>query len=76
MTVAGWQLNLMPKITEETTLAELLDNPKAREIMAKYSLPCLGCPYAQSEMDKLKIGEICKMYNIDTKELLKELNKV
>lgn len=65
----------MAKFNEETTLAELLANPKAIEIMAKYNLPCLSCPYAQFEMENLKIGEICKMYNIDIKALLTELSQ-
>jgi len=66
----------MPKITKDTTLAELLDKPEAEKILAKYNLPCLGCPFAKFEMENLKIGEVCKMYNIDLKNLLKELNKI
>ncbi len=64
------------KITKDASLAKLLANPKAKEILVKYNLPCLGCPYAQFEMDKLKISDVCKMYNIDIEVLLKELNKV
>lgn len=66
----------MPKITKDTTLAELLDKPEAEKILAKYNLPCLGCPFAKFEMENLKIGEVCKMYDIDLKNLLKELNKI
>jgi hybrid cluster-associated redox disulfide protein len=66
----------MVKITKDTTLAEILKYPKAQAILAKYKLPCLGCPFAELEMDKLKLGEICKMYNINLKALLKELNEV
>lgn len=66
----------MPKIIKDTTLAELLDKPEAEKILAKYNLPCLGCPFAKFEMENLKIGEVCKMYNIDLKNLLKELNKI
>lgn len=66
----------MPKITKDTTLAEILKYPEAKKILAKYNLPCLGCPFAKFEMENLKIGEVCKMYNIDLKNLLKELNKV
>ncbi|TET84226.1 MAG: DUF1858 domain-containing protein [Candidatus Nealsonbacteria bacterium] len=66
----------MPKITKDTTLAELLDKPEAEKILAKYNLPCLGCPFAKFEMENLKIGEVCKMYNIDLKNLLKELNEI
>jgi len=66
----------MKKITENTTLAELLAKPKAREIMAKYNLPCLSCPFAQFETENLKIGEVCKTYGIDLKKLLKDLNGI
>jgi len=64
------------KITENTTLAEILENPELVEILAKYNLPCLGCPMAKFEMENLKIGEICQMYGIDIEKLLKELNRV
>ena len=66
----------MQKITKNTTLAELWDNPKAKEVLVKYNLPCLSCPFAQMEMGKLTIGDICKAYEIDVDKLLKELNKI
>jgi hybrid cluster-associated redox disulfide protein len=66
----------MAKITGSTTLAEILEHPKRKEILAKYNLPCLGCPFAQMEMDRLKLGEICKTYKVNLVALLKELNKV
>lgn len=66
----------MPKFTKETTLSELLQNPKTAEILAKFNVPCLGCPMAQQEMENLKIGEVCKMYKIDLISILKELNKL
>ena len=65
----------MPKITKDTTLAEILENPEAKKILAKYNLPCLSCPLAKLEIENLKIGEVCKIYGIDIKNLLKELNK-
>ena len=64
------------KVTKNTKLSELLENPKAVEILRKNDLPCLTCPFAQYEMDKLKIGDVCKMYGIKSEPLLKELNKV
>jgi len=64
------------KITARTTLAGLLKNPKSREILAKHNLPCLTCPLARSEIENLKLGQVCKMYNIDIEKLLKELNRV
>jgi hybrid cluster-associated redox disulfide protein len=66
----------MPKITEDTTLAELLDDPKAKKVLEKYNLPCLSCPFAKMEMEGLKIGDVCKMYDIDIEKLLRELNRI
>lgn len=66
----------MKKITERTTLSAFLNDPKAKEVLVKYNLPCLTCPMAQYEMENLKLGEVCKMYNINLEKLLKDLNKV
>lgn len=66
----------MPKITGDTTLAELLNYPKARKILEKYNLPCLQCPFAKIEAEKLKIRQICQQYEIETEKLLKELSKI
>lgn len=62
------------KITEKTTLAEILKYPEAEKILAKHNLPCLSCPMAKFEIENLKIGDVCKMYGIDLEKLLKELN--
>ncbi|MCX6759590.1 MAG: DUF1858 domain-containing protein [Candidatus Nealsonbacteria bacterium] len=67
---------MVMKITKDTTLTEILKNTEAEKILAKYNLPCLGCSFFQYEMESLKIGHICKMYNIDIEKLLKELNGV
>ena len=64
------------KITKDTTLAQILKIPEAEKILAKYHLPCLGCPFAQYEMEVLKIGQVCEMYDIDSQKLIEELNKV
>jgi len=65
----------MKKITSRKTLAEVLELAGAEEILAKYKVPCLACPMAQYEMKELTIGDVCKMYGIDDKKLLAELNK-
>ncbi len=62
------------KITAGATLAEILKLPGAEEILAKYNVPCLSCPTAKFEIEELKIGEVCRLYGIDMKKLLKELN--
>jgi hypothetical protein len=60
---------------KDTTLAEILESKDAEKILAKYNLPCLTCPFASAEMEKLKIGKICEMYKIALDNLLKDLNK-
>lgn len=66
----------MLKITEDTTLAEILKLPEAKKILEKYNLPCLSCPFAKIEAEEMKIGQICQMYGIETKKLLKELDEI
>jgi hybrid cluster-associated redox disulfide protein len=68
--------DFMKKITGNTTFAEVLKYPAKKEVLVKYNFPCLGCPFAQMEIDELKLGEVCKAYKINLKSLLKELNKV
>ena len=65
----------MPEFTKDTTLAEILQKEGADKILAKYNVPCLTCPMAKFEMEKLKIGEIAKMYNLDLEKILADLNK-
>jgi hypothetical protein len=57
---------------KDTTLKEVI---KYEDILHKFGVPCITCPYAKMEMDKLTLGEIAKMYGIDLKGLLEELNK-
>lgn len=63
------------KVNKNTTLAEILKIPKADKILAKYNLPCLGCPMAAFELSNLKIGDVCQIYGIDSDGLIRELNK-
>lgn len=65
----------MEKITKETNLAEILKNPKLEEILMKYNLPCLTCPFAKIELENLTIGRVCDLYDIDAENLIKELNE-
>lgn len=66
----------MKKITKQTVLADLLGDKKTEKILAKYNLPCLSCPFAQQEMESLKLGDVCKMYGIDAEKLLTELSYI
>jgi hybrid cluster-associated redox disulfide protein len=64
------------KFTKTTTIAEILVFPKTEEILAKYKLPCLHCPMAESEIRFLTIGQVCERYGIGTEDLLAELNNL
>ena len=63
------------KIIKDATLAEILKYSQTEKILVKYKLPCLGCQMAVNEIGILKIGQVAKMYNLDLKNLLKELNE-
>jgi len=66
----------MKKITQKTTLAEIIKNNKAADILMQNGVPCLSCPMSQFEIDKLEIGKVCKMYGLNLAKILKELNKL
>lgn len=67
--------NKSRKIGESSTLQNILKQAKAQEILSKHGVPCITCPMAKFEIDKLQIGEVCKMYGINLQELLNDLNK-
>jgi len=65
----------MNKVTKETILAEIFEKPELVKILEKYNLPCLWCPMAKQEIQNLKLGKVCEVYQIDVEKLLKDLNK-
>ena len=65
----------MAKITKNTTLGKALDVPGGEKILEHFNTPCVHCPMAAMEMNKLKLGEIAAMYGLDLDGLLRELNK-
>jgi len=66
----------MKKISEKTILADILQDEKMTKILLEHNLPCLSCPFAQYEMNKLKLREVCEKYGIKVEDVLEELNKV
>ena len=64
----------MSKITTKTTLEKILESPKSEEILIKYGVPCVSCPMAAFEIEGLEIGKVAKMYELDLRAILKELN--
>ncbi len=65
----------MAKITKNTTLAKALEVPGAEKILENFNTPCVHCPMAAMEMNKLRLGEIAAMYGLDLKGMLAELNR-
>ena len=64
------------KIISGTTLKEIMKRKGAAKILTENGVPCLPCHMASFEIDKLKIGEVCKGYGLNLIKILKELNKV
>jgi hypothetical protein len=65
----------MAKITSKTTLEKIINEKNGAKILMENGVPCLSCPMSQFEIDKLQIGEVCKMYGLNLEKILKELNK-
>jgi len=65
----------MEKITGETTVAKILDIPGNEKILIEHRFPCVTCPMAKFEIEKLKLGEVCNMYGIDLDGILNDLNQ-
>lgn len=64
------------KITAKTTLKKILDKKGADEVLVKYGVPCMSCPMASLEIEKLEIGKVGKMYGLKTAKIIEELNKL
>jgi hypothetical protein len=63
------------KFTSKTTLEKIMETKDGEEILHKNGVPCVSCPMAQFELDKLEIGEVCNMYGLNLEKILKDLNK-
>jgi hybrid cluster-associated redox disulfide protein len=66
----------MKNITKDSTLGEVMSIKGSTDVLMMHNVPCVSCPYARMEMDKLTIGEICSQYGIELEPLLKELNEI
>ena len=60
---------------KNTTLKKLFSMKKARGVLSSNGVPCLSCPMASLEADKLEIGKVCAIYGLNLKKILKELNE-
>ena len=63
-------------ITENTTLAKILEKEGAKDVLSKNGVPCVSCAMAAGEANFLKIGQITEMYSLDKEKILKELNEI
>ncbi len=64
------------KVTNKTTLKNILEKEGASEVLSKHSVPCMSCPMASFELEKLEIGEVSKMYGLPLEKILKDLNNL
>lgn len=62
------------RFDENSTIKEILESKRGFEVLIKYNVPCLGCPMASLEISRLKLGEVARVYGLDLKKILKELN--
>lgn len=62
------------KITAETTLENIMSTPEGSKVLSENRVPCLSCPMAAMEINVLKLGEVCHIYQLDLDKILKELN--
>lgn len=63
------------KFTSKSKLKKILDKNGAEKVLAKHGVPCILCPMAKFEIENLKIGEICKIYGLSERDILKDLNR-
>lgn len=61
------------KITKETTLKDILKIKGIEKVLLKNNIPCVTCPFAKVEMERLTIQDICQSYNINIKKLIKDI---
>lgn len=66
----------MKKITKKTTLKEIIEINGAEEVLGKNNVPCVSCPMAKYELEKLEIGNVAEMYGLNIEKILKELNEL
>jgi len=63
------------KITKDTTLAEIMADPKLLPKLFALGIPCITCPLVGMEQSFLTLEAICKAYGLDLQKILTELNK-
>ncbi len=68
------KFNKIQKITPETVLAVIFQDPRLVEILYKNGVPCVGCPMLGFEASFLTLQQVADTYDINLKKLLKELN--
>lgn len=64
----------MKKYTLKTKISEITKDQKNLQILKKHKVPCISCPFGPIEMNVLEIGRVTKIYGIDPKKLLDDLN--
>ncbi len=64
------------KITENSTLKEVLKIEGIEKVLLKHNVPCVSCPFAKIEMENLTLKNIAESYNINLKKLVDDIKKI
>ncbi len=62
------------KITKDTTVDEAMKVPGVTDVLKQYGVSGGLASFAEAEMGKMKIGQVCQQYGVDCGKLLTELN--
>lgn len=65
----------MSKITAKTTLKKIMEEKNGLKVLMENGVPCMSCPMAAMEIDKLELGKVCKAYDLNLEKILKDLDK-
>lgn len=63
-------------VDKNTILEDILEIEGAEDILGEFNLPCLTCPFAQAEINSLRLGDVAERYSLDLEGMLKELNEL
>lgn len=61
------------KFTDKTTLGEII-TMGGEDILHANRVPCMACPLAAQEINSLSIGQVARIYQLDSGKIIKELN--
>lgn len=52
-----------------------MEEKNGLKVLMENGVPCMSCPMAAMEIDKLELGKVCKAYDLNLEKILKDLDK-